>query len=377
MRGTIHPCLPRQRGARRRRSGAAFDGAKLLASPRASFPTAPATATIHAMKRKSGPASWLFYVAVRLVSAIMQPFPIEWNLTTARLLARLWIRLMPRHRNLAVAHVTKALGDQYAPAELDRIATRCLESIVMFAVELICLPRLVNMYTWRRYVRLVNFDEALSLILSGRGLILVTGHYGSFELVGHLLAGLGFDVAAVMRPLDNVYLNRFVVRARRTHGLTLLDKKGAMNHAQALLSGGTLLGFIGDQDAGRKGIFVDFFGRPASTYKSIGLLAMVARAPIVVGYGRRQGNAARYEVGVERIIHPEEWERQEDPLCWITQAYTAALEAIIRAAPEQYLWIHRRWKSKPRSKADLPQVQTGPAVLDPPNGARYDVEIQH
>ena len=217
----------------------------------------------------------------------------------------------------------------------------------MFAVETVCLPRLINAFTWSRYIRLGNFDEALEVMLSGRGVIFVTGHFGSFELPAHLLAGLGFDIVAVMRPLDNVYLNRFVVQTRRTHGMTMLDKKGAAAEAQKVLEEGKLLAFVGDQDAGRKGLFVDFFGRPASTYKSIGLLAMATGCPIAVGYARRLGRVARYEVGVQRVIHPHEWETQEDPLRWITQTYTTALEEVVRDAPDQYLWIHRRWKSKP------------------------------
>lgn len=301
-----------------------------------------------AMKAKSGPAAWLFYLAVRTVFALLQIFPIDWNLRTARSLARLWPRLMPRHRNRAIQHLAGAFPEHVRPSQIAAMADRCLENVAMFAVEVICLPRLLNAFTWSRYIELRQFDEALKLILNGKGVILVTGHYGSFEVPGHLLACLGFDVVAVMRPLDNVYLNRFIVRTRRTHGLTLLDKKGASADAEASLSEGRLLAFIGDQDAGRKGLFVDFFGRPASTYKSIGLLAMATGCPVVVGYARRLGRKARYEVGVQRIIRPEEWEHTGDPLRWITQAYTTAIEEIVRRAPEQYLWIHRRWKSQPK-----------------------------
>ena len=301
------------------------------------------------MKRKSGPSAWLLYLAVRTVFALMQVFPIDWNLRTARLLARFWIWIIPRHHNRAIAHLAASLGRTYPPDEIRRIAARSLESVVMFVVEVVCLPRLVNRFTWRRYVRLMNFQETLRLIVEGRGLILVTGHYGSFELLGHLLAGFGFNMAAVMRPLDNVYLNRFVLTTRKTHGLTLLDKKGAMKNAERLLANGALLGFIGDQDAGRKGLFVDFFGRPASTYKSIGLLAMTASRPVVVGYARRRGSTAHYDVGVQQIIYPEQWADREDPLRWITETYTKAIEAVVREVPEQYLWIHRRWKSQPEA----------------------------
>lgn len=294
--------------------------------------------------------AWLEHIALRVVFMIMQAFPIDWNLRTARLLARIWPWIMPRHRQRAITNLAASYGKTLTPAQIELIADRCLESVTMFAVEAICLPRLINRFTWPRYIKPVNFQETLDLLMGGKGLILVTGHYGSFELVGHLLANLGFNMTAVMRPLDNAYINDFLVNARRTHGLTLLDKKGATADAERILTNGGTLGFIGDQDAGRKGLFVDFFGRPASTYKSIGLLAMTAQCPIVVGYARRQGKVAQYEVGVQRVIHPHEWETQEDPLRWITEAYSRAIEAFVRDEPEQYLWIHRRWKSEPGRK---------------------------
>ncbi len=311
------------------------------------------------MKAKSGLTAWFVYLLVRTVFAIMQMFPIAWNLQTARWLARLWPVIMPRHRQRAVTHLSASVGDICGPAEIERLADCCLESVAMFAVEAICLPRLINAFTWSRYVQLRDFDEALEVILSGRGAILVTGHYGSFEVPGHLLSALGFGTVAIMRPLDNVYLNRFVVRSRKTHGLSLLDKKGATAQAERLLRDGKLLAFIGDQDAGRKGLFVEFFGQPASTYKSIGLLAMATSCPIIVGYARRRGYEPRYEVGIERVIHPHQWEQQDDPLRWITQAYTEAIEHVVREDPEQYLWIHRRWKSKPRRTGKEPTETIG------------------
>lgn len=298
----------------------------------------------------TGIGAWVTYAGVRSLFAMIQIFPLEDGLGAARTVAKIWKRIMPRHRRNAVAHLQSAMGNEYSPEEIERIADACLESIIMFAIELVCLPRRIHRMTWSRYIELDQFDEALRILLEGRGAILVTGHYGSFEIMGHLLSALGFDIVAVMRPIDNRYLNEFVVASRMTHGLTLLDKKGAAASAEEYLRGGALLGFIGDQDAGRKGMFVDFFGRPASTYKSIGLLAMAMKVPVIVGYARRKGDKPRYRVGVQRIIRPEDWEGRDDPLRWITQAYTQAIEEFVRDDPRQYLWIHRRWKSQPRKE---------------------------
>jgi KDO2-lipid IV(A) lauroyltransferase len=117
-----------------------------------------------------------------------------------------------------------------------------------------------------------------------------------------------------------------------------------------MASSGTTLCFIADQDAGKKGLFVDFFGRKASTYKSIGLLAISNDVPIGVGYSRRINNRFYFEIGVNRIIFPQEWADKDDPLTWVTAEYTRAIEQFVRDDPTQYWWLHRRWKHQPKQK---------------------------
>ena len=117
-----------------------------------------------------------------------------------------------------------------------------------------------------------------------------------------------------------------------------------------ILKQGSLLGFIADQDAGRKGAFVDFFGRKASTYKSIALLAMQFDLPVIVGYCRRVDNKYKFKVAVNRVITPDQWADKDNPMLWITQEYTKAIEDFIREVPEQYWWIHRRWKNRPKNE---------------------------
>lgn len=314
----------------------------------------------------------IIYLALRMAATVFQMFPINWNLRTARLMAHVWCRIMPRHLNRAREHLRLAFGSQLPAQQIDRIAFRSLEQMSMMAMECLFTPRLIGELTWQRYIRLKGIDRALDRLLRGQGAILVTGHYGSWELVGFTLAALGFPLTAVMRPLDNPWLNEFLLGIRARRGLQLLHKKGASQSAGDVLESGGLLGFIADQNAGRKGEFVDFFGRKASTYKSIGLLAMEHNVPILVGYARRLSDNFEYEVGCNRIIEPHEWAGRPDKLHWITQEYTAAIEQFVREAPEQYLWIHRRWKSRPRDDGpaaapsrdapgrpvDLPEYQT-------------------
>jgi KDO2-lipid IV(A) lauroyltransferase len=160
----------------------------------------------------------------------------------------------------------------------------------------------------------------------------------------------GFNVYSIARPLDNKFINRYLYGVRRRKGQKIIDKKGAAELMPDTASSGATLCFIADQDAGKKGVFVDFFGRKASTYKSIGLLAISNNVPICVGYSRRIDNRFYFDMGVTRIIFPKEWADKDDPLTWVTAEYTKAIERFIREDPSQYWWLHRRWKHRPKEE---------------------------
>lgn len=306
------------------------------------------------------------YLALRVWALLIGCFPIETNLRTARLMGRIWWWLMPRHRQRALDNLRPALGAHYSEGELRRIARQSFEHFAqLYLVELVMTPRLINRWSWSRYVELDNLALALREVLSPRGVLMLTPHFGNYELIGYTLAEIGLPLVAIMRPLDNPLINAYLVATREASGLTLLFKKGAMQQADDLVAAGQTLCFIADQDAGRKGVFADFFGRKASWYKSIGLLAMRHRVPIIVGCAARIGQCFRYRVCVQAIIQPAQWEGQDDPLQWITERFAAAMERAIRRWPEQYLWVHRRWKTRPPQPAPPPNPDAGAASARP------------
>ncbi|MBN1489210.1 MAG: lysophospholipid acyltransferase family protein [Phycisphaerae bacterium] len=310
------------------------------------------------MRPRNTIVDWLVYAGVRIYCMISLMFPIDINLRTGRWLGWIWYKLMARHRNRAEEHLRFAFGDSLSRRERDRLVRKSMQQMTMMAIEVLQTPRIISEWTWPRHVQLKNLSEAVEVLLDRRGAILLTGHYGNWELLGFALAALGFKMTAVMRPLDNAYLNDYLMDQRQARGLDLLYKKGATQSAEDILEDGGLLCFIADQNAGSKGLFVDFFGRQASTYKSIGLLAIRHEVPIIVGYARRLSPQFEYEIGVNRIIRPHEWQGRDDELLWITQEYTRAIEAFVREAPEQYLWIHRRWKSRPPAERVAAAVAT-------------------
>jgi KDO2-lipid IV(A) lauroyltransferase len=293
----------------------------------------------------------LQYAGVRLTSMLLQCFPVNANLRTAKLLGDVLYRVDRKHRERALANLRRSFPE-LSEHDRETLARRSMQELFMFFVEMLFTTRLIRIDSWAKYIVLENFQKPLELMLRrNSGVIMLTGHYGNFEILGYLLATLGFPTSSVARPLDNPYLSEFVFGVREKQGQRIIAKKGATDDVVEVIESRGAIGFVADQNAGSKGIFVDFFGRKASTYKSIGLLAMQYEVPVVIGYSRRLNDEFKFVVGAQDIIFPADWQAQPDPLRYITQRYTKALEDVVRADPGQYWWVHRRWKTRPRGEA--------------------------
>jgi len=293
----------------------------------------------------------LQYFAARTVAMMMQCWPVNSNLRTAKRLGGLLYRFDRKHRERALANLRRSFPE-LSERQREVLARRSMEELFMFFVEMFYTTRLIRIDTWARYIVLENFQKPLELMMDRKGgLIMLTGHYGNFEILGYLLATLGFPTSSVARPLDNPYLSEFVFGVREKQGQRIIAKKGATEDVVEVIEGNGAVAFVADQNAGTKGLFVDFFGRKASTYKSIGLLAMQYDTPVIIGYSRRINDEFKFAVGAQDIIYPQEWKAQDDPLRYITQRYTKALEDIVRQDPGQYWWVHRRWKTRPKGEA--------------------------
>jgi KDO2-lipid IV(A) lauroyltransferase len=196
----------------------------------------------------------------------------------------------------------------------------------------------------------------MRLLWSRRPKVFVAGHFGNFELAGYTMGLFGFATYTVARPLDNKYLDRFVKQFREAKGQHMLPKQGSADEIAELLANNRTLSVLGDQHAGPKGLWVDFFGVPASTHKAIAIFSLTNNAPLAVGYARRLDKPLHYEMGLEALADPVEHAADHHDLAGLTQWFTTALEALIRRHPHQYWWVHRRWKGEPpprlrRSKA--------------------------
>ena len=301
-------------------------------------------------KPRNNVKDYLACQAMKLFEMCVRMVPVGVCYDTARWIGDVMYRLDGRHRRRAMEHLRRSFP-HWNQQQIDQAARGSMRSLVYLGLEVMLTTRLLTPHTWRRHVHLSNMQQALRLLLEDhRGLIMLTGHFGNWEVVGYTLATLGFPTVAIARSLDNPYLNEHVLGIRERTGMKIVDKSGATQSVQEVLDRHGVVGFIADQDAGRKGAFVDFFGRKAATYKIIALMAMEYDVPVVIGYGRRLGAAFEFEIGVQQVILPSQWADKPDPVMWITQEYTKALEEVVRRTPEQYLWVHRRWKHRPKGE---------------------------
>jgi KDO2-lipid IV(A) lauroyltransferase len=310
-------------------------------------------------KRHNPVTNWLAYIALRIVVFVLHLFSVETNLKFACFLGRLLWKHYHRGRKRALDNLRASFPEK-SEQWIWQTGRRSFEHIAMLPIDVIFAPGLVKKHNWRDYSRFKTVERAKWLMQERKGLLMVAAHYSNFEIMGYMLALFGFNVYSIARPLDNKFINRYLYDVRRRGGQKIIDKKGAAEMMGKIASDGATLCFIADQDAGRKGVFVDFFGRKASTYKSIGLLAITNNIPIGVGYSRRVDNRFFFEIGVNRIIFPEEWADKDDPLKWITAEYTKAIEQFVREDPTQYWWLHRRWKHRPKEEKLQAQTESNP-----------------
>jgi Kdo2-lipid IVA lauroyltransferase/acyltransferase len=311
------------------------------------FPDHPQPGSGLMSKKRSLCADYSIYLVVRILVCIIQTLPYAAACKVAAALAWLAARIDKRHRQVAAENLRLAFPGRYNDIGPEEDVRSIYRHFCNLIIEIIHLPRALHPGTWRRHVELRDARMVIDALVSGRPLLIVTGHFGNWEMGGYTLGLLGFKTHAIARPLDNPFLEDYLRRFRERTGQGILAKKGDFDQMQVLLANGGVLATLADQDAGQRGVFVDYFGRPASTHKAVALLALEYSVPMLVLGVRKVGEPMRYQPICEDLILPEEYADERDPVKAITQRFTSALERVVRTAPEQYFWLHRRWKHQP------------------------------
>ena len=180
----------------------------------------------------------------------------------------------------------------------------------------------------------------------GRALIL-TAHLGNWELLALAHRLTGIPTAVVMRPLDAAWFDTLADQLRRRSGIELIDKRNALRPVLSALNRGRMVALLMDQNASRReGTFVTFFGRPASTSKSLAVLALRTRTPVLPIFIYRE-RLGKHRIEIQPALDGQAAGDSEQTITELTQRCTTSIEAAVRVAPEQWLWVHDRWRTKP------------------------------
>lgn len=309
-------------------------------------------------KKRSKIKDYLVYLLARTAICIIQMLSYRAAHRFGKWLGWFLYHVDKRHRLVALDNLQHAYGSDLTDSEREQMAREVYLHLGRLMIDILHLPRRISVWNWREYGEMVDGRLLLRELLSDRPILLITGHFGNWEVSGVLLS-LTFPMCSIARSIDNPYLDRYVRQVREKAKQRILAKHGELEQIQDVLEEGGVLGTLADQDAGSRGQFVPFFGRPASTHKGVALLALQHRVRIlVVGtpliterevHGQHI-SGSRYCTLVEEVIDAEDYADRPDAIKALTERYTAALERLIRVAPEQYFWVHRRWKHQPRQR---------------------------
>ena len=301
-------------------------------------------------KQRAPVQDYLVYLLVRLGTAFFQALTLALCKEVAWLLSRIAYLVNKRHRQVALDNLRLAFPGRFTEPQLRQIVHEVYEHFCLMLMEFVAMPRKLRPGNWRRYLEFTDGEELLTALLSGRPVLIASGHFGNWEMAAYMLALFGFKSYAVARPLDNPYLDDYFRAIRERTGQKMLAKKGELDRIEQVLTEKQILCSMADQDAGQNGLYVDFFGRPASTHKALALLALQHEAWVVVTGAYRIGDILQYRLKVQDVIPPEEYAHHPQAVRALTQRITTSLENLIRADITQYLWLHRRWKHQPKAK---------------------------
>ena len=261
---------------------------------------------------------------------------------------KLLYHLLPYRRPLVMANLNRVFGATVPAEEIQRIAYAYYGHYIRFLIEFIRLP-LMSAKKRQTYIRVENMESPLRAHERGKGIIMLTGHFGNWEV--STVAGITqfpqfkglFHF--VRRPLKPEWLNQFITRRFRRAGFGTLAKRGSLDAALDLLEGGAVIVYVFDQYAIRKdAVVVDFFDHPAGTFKSPALIAMSTGAPVVPCYSWREPDGTHVLRFEEPLVPVECGDDVSETIRQNSRAYNVALERMLLRHPEQWIWMHNRWK---------------------------------
>lgn len=290
-------------------------------------------------------AAWPF---IKILGILPRPLARAFAISLARIVYLLHVRL--RHvgmRNLAMVFPEKT------EAERARILRGEFTSLGRQLAELCRFPKYnaQNVDEVVVYDGLENYERAYA---RGKGVLFLTAHFGGWELSAFAHSLHGHWVNIVMRPMDNPYLDRMLERYRTMHGNKTVAKDDFVRGLLAAMKAGETVGILMDTNmTPPQGVFVDFFGIPACTASGLARIALRTDSAVVPGFTIWDEAQGKYRLRFDPALELIRTGDQEADIIANTQMFTKVIEDYVRKYPEQWLWVHRRWKTRPEGQPPL------------------------
>lgn len=288
----------------------------------------------------------LLYFGILVIRAIgLLPYRLMYCLFS--LISRIAYCLASRHRQIAINNIKDCFHGSMTEEKAGKIAKTCFKNLALMFLDLCRMPRITK-DNFREYIHFEGLENVHEAEKHGKGILVCTGHFGSWELLPHAWSLYhGRPAHVVVRPLDNKVADRVLSYFRTFTGNRLIAKKKALMPIMKALAKNDVVGTLHDQNVKkREGIFVDFFGRPACTTFAPALIGLRTGGAVIPAYIVREGINS-YRIIFEKEVTAPQGMEKEEAIFYITQTITKSLENMIRKYPEQWFWVHRRWKTKP------------------------------
>lgn len=293
------------------------------------------------------------YYLVRALLGLLGLLPLGAARRLGLAVGGLAFPLAGRERRKALASLAVAFPEK-SEAERLELARACFRHLGACGGELAALRRIDPVL--EQYVEFPEASRALlqAALAEGRGVVFVSGHVGNFELLARRVARAGFPSQTIAKEASDERTTALIQRVRESGGVKVIwrGRDGAARDMLRALKKGEILGLLIDQDTKVQGVFVDFFGKEAFTPRAAADLALRTGAAVVTGFAfRRPDGGHRLELA--RVPLPGSGDREADVRA-LTATLTAAIEGAIRQAPEAWVWMHARWKTRPEASDARP-----------------------
>jgi len=286
------------------------------------------------------------YAALLGAAALFRWLPRAISYGLAHGLAMLGGRIIKLRKRVAIENLMFSFPE-LSEAEAEQRYLACWEHLARVGADLARLPRM-NLERMSQYVDGAEIANIPPLLARGKGLVFVSGHLGNWEWLGAMTALSGIPITYVVAGQSNRMVEEWLDRMRLAAGVEIINRRDPAKAILTALRRGRVVAMLSDQDAGRAGVFTEFFGRPASTPRGPAVFQLKTGAPMAFGCCMRQPDG-KYKITYEELIPPAPTgDRQTDEQV-VMRTVSARIEKEIRKYPEQYMWLHRRWKTRPES----------------------------